>query len=98
MEPALSPGMRNYTLLIGILFVASCAAEGDDASTSTRVSGVSHYRDASTDHDGNAQEAAAPAPQDVTVEIVVRGEGDLPDLDPQCTLDASGQFEALYTG
>ncbi len=87
--------MRKYTLLTAVLFTA-CAA--DEEATSTQVSGVSHYRDAQTDHTGNAQEASSPAPQDVSIEIIVRGQGELPELDPQCSLDAAGEFRALYTG
>jgi len=94
--------MRNFHILFGILFtgsLAACATEGgDDADTSTRVSGIGQYRDAETDHDGDAQQAAAPAPQDAMIEVVVRGQGELPELEPQCTLEASGEFQARYSG
>jgi hypothetical protein len=54
------------------------------------------YRDAATDHSGAQQEAATPPAQSAKVTVVVKGTGQIPNLDPKCALDPSGAFEAHY--
>jgi hypothetical protein len=73
---------------------------GDDtAETESELSGQAIYRDSATDHAGQPRQASAPAEQDVSLEIDVRGNGTLDGLDPQCSLEgAAGQFEGVYVG
>jgi hypothetical protein len=73
--------------------VAACTS---DSQSSARLSGDAVYRDAATDHAGNAQPAAAPPPQSASVSIVVKGTGQIPQLDPHCATDPAGAFEAHY--
>lgn len=77
-----------------------CACTADDGSgeADTEVAGAAVYRDATTDHDGNAREPAAPPAQEATITIVVEGSGEIPQIDPQCALDPAGAFEAHFLG
>jgi hypothetical protein len=84
---------RLAVVLTTILF-AGCTTE----SAGTDVSGQAVYRDAATDHTGASSEPAAPPPQGAQIRIVVKGAGQIPDIDPQCALDPAGQFEARYVG
>jgi hypothetical protein len=79
------------------LVVAACGG-GSDGEATSEVTGAATYRDAATDHQGNPQLAAAPASQNIRVFVTVEGQGELPELDPECALDTAGQFEARYTG
>jgi hypothetical protein len=81
--------------------VAACGDDAADADTTARGQAV--YRDAETNAAGEPQPAARCAPQPshdpMLVEILVRGSGDLGDLDPQCSLDgATGSFKGLFSG
>lgn len=67
-----------------------------ESETSARLTGSATYRDATTDHAGTAWSADTPPPQSAQVSIVIKGTGQIPQLDPQCTLDALGVFEAHY--
>ena len=89
--------LKNFSFVLSSLFVVACAADSDHDST-TEVRGSMTYRDASTDHSGQAHEAAAPPAQAAELEIVVKGTGQIPELDPQCSLDPAGAFQAHYAG
>lgn len=79
-----------------LVTLGACASDGEGTGeTQSELRGDATFRDASTDHAGNAQEAAAPS-SGATVSIVVEGTGQLPEVDPRCALDPSGQFEARY--
>ena len=98
--------MKFNTLFVSILasltFTAAACGGSDDTGSDeadTSVEGKAIYRDASTDHAGNARTAAAPPGQDAVITVEVRGTGDIDGLDPQCSLDgASGAFEGVYAG
>src|SRR5688572_24925139 len=98
--------MLRNTLLLSILAsltVGACGSSSDGDSdvddADTSVDGQALYRDARTDHAGNPQPAAKPAPQDISVRIDVRGTGTLDGLEPRCNLDqAGGQFSGQYEG
>jgi hypothetical protein len=83
----------NLTVLASVLFAAACTSS-DDAGA--ELSGKAVYRDAATDHAGAPAQPSAPPPQSAQVSIVVKGSGQIPQLDPQCALDPAGQFEAHY--
>lgn len=83
------------TILLTSVAVAGCASDGDTGS-STRVQGSAVYRDAATDHTGAQQAPAAPPAQSASMSIVVKGTGQIPQVDPACALDPAGQFEAHY--
>jgi hypothetical protein len=95
-----------FASLALITATAACGSDddgdssGDDTGeTESALSGQAIYRDSATDHDGQPRAASAPADQDVSLEIDVRGTGTLDGLDPQCSLDgAAGQFEGVYAG
>jgi hypothetical protein len=88
------PMMRtNLTVIASVLLAASCTTS-DDAGT--QLSGKAVYRDAATDHAGAPAQPSAPPPQSAQVSIVVKGSGQIPQIDPQCALDPAGQFEAHY--
>jgi hypothetical protein len=78
-------------ILVSTLF--ACTSDSDGNAS---VSGQALYRDASTDHNGAQQQAATPPPQSAKVSIVVKGAGQIPNLDPKCALDPTGAFEAHY--
>ncbi len=89
----------STTVLSGILFLSACTADGDGGGDDgTAVTGQAVYRDAGTNRDGTAAEPAAPPAQEATVTIVVEGQGDIPEIDPQCALDPAGAFEAHFLG
>lgn len=90
--------MRNSLSLIPILFMCACTGGDGSGDADTEVAGAAVYRDATTDHDGNATEPAAPPAQEATITIVVEGTGEIPELDPQCALDPTGAFEAHFLG
>src|ERR1043165_8238851 len=71
----------------------ACTSDGDGNAS---VTGQAVYRDAATDHSGAQQEAATPPAQGAKVTVVVKGTGQIPNLDPKCALDPSGTFEAHY--
>ncbi len=79
------------------LFLVACGG-GGASEPATNVSGQAVYRDAATDHGGAQAEPATPPAQGAKISIVVEGSGDIPDLDPQCSLDPAGSFEAHYLG
>ncbi len=83
----------NLTVLASLLFAVACTSS-DDAGA--ELSGKAVYRDAATDHAGASKAPSAPPPQSAQVSIVVKGTGQIPQLDPQCALDPTGQFEAHY--
>jgi hypothetical protein len=80
-----------------IPFIATLALGcTSDGEVSARLSGDAVYRDAATDHSGNAKQPATPPPQSAKVTIVVKGSGTIPEVDPKCALDPAGRFEAHY--
>lgn len=85
----------NLTFLTITLLVAACTSDGD-GQASAQLTGSAVYRDARTTHDGAAAEPAAPPAQSAHVSVVIKGTGQISDLDPQCTLDPAGAFEAHY--
>ncbi len=89
--------MKTRLTLISLCLVGACGGSSDPG-TDTSVSGQAVYRDSSTDHDGVAQDPAAPPAQSASLSIVVEGEGQIPQVDPQCALDPAGAFEADYAG
>ena len=80
------------------LFLVACGGGGGESEPATRVSGHAVYRDAATDHSGAQAEPATPPAQGAKISIVVEGSGDIPNLDPQCSVDPAGSFEAHYLG
>ena len=84
--------------LVTSLLVAGCAGDDGEGQTSARLSGNAVYRDAATDHAGNARPASPPPAQTAEVAIVVKGQAQIPEVDPQCALDPTGHFEAHYLG
>lgn len=72
------------------------ACTSSESSSSASLSGNAAYRDATTDHSGAPQPAATPPPQSAHISIVVKGSGEIPQIDPKCALDPAGQFEAHY--
>lgn len=82
---------NQLTILLVSLLTTACT--GDAA---TELSGKVVYRDAATDHAGASRLSDAPPPQSARVSIVVKGAGEIPEIDPQCALDPSGRFEAHY--
>jgi hypothetical protein len=88
---------KTHLTTLGLsLLVTACVTDDDDAGT--ELTGRTTYRDAATDHAGAAHEPSAPPPQSARVNLVIRGNGQIPQVDPQCALDPAGQFEAHYLG
>jgi hypothetical protein len=77
------------------LLVSACTSDGDAGA---ELSGKAVYRDSTTDHAGAPKAPDAPPPQNAHISMVVKGSGQIPQLDPQCALDPAGQFEAHYLG
>lgn len=82
----------SFAFLLASTLLA-CTSDGD---SNTSVTGQAVYRDAATDHSGVQQQPATPPPQSASVSIVVKGTGQIPQIDPKCALDPSGAFEAHY--
>lgn len=87
-------------VIASLLFLAACTGgTGDDTSSSqTSVAGQGVYRDSATDEQGQAQQPASPSPQTADLDVIIDGQGTIPNPDPQCALDPAGQFQALFTG
>lgn len=85
----------NLTFLAMTLFVAACTGDGE-GQASAALSGNAVYRDAQTTHDGATAEPAAPPAQTAKVSVVIKGTGQIPNVDPKCSLDPAGAFEAHY--
>lgn len=85
------------TLLATFAVLGACTSSGDGTATS-ELRGDAHYRDAATNHQGVAQEPAAPS-DSATITIVMHGTGQFSadKLDPRCALDPAGQFTATFT-
>jgi hypothetical protein len=81
------------TLVSASILATACTANGDAGG---EVSGKAVYRDATTDHAGASKAPASPPPQSAHVSIVIKGSGQIPEIDPRCALDPAGQFEARY--
>lgn len=91
--------MTKHSALVAcstLIVVVGCTTDGGDAGT--EVSGTAVYRDAETDQAGVPIQAAAPPPQSARISILVKGSGQIPEIDPQCALDPAGMFEAHYLG
>lgn len=90
--------MRNryLTLVTAALLVPACAGDDSTSSSASALSGTATYRDATTTHDGAPSEPATPPPQNADVQVVIKGTGEIPTVDPQCALDPAGAFEAHY--
>lgn len=89
----------SITRLTFISLVAACTGSGTSTTESdTTVDGTAVFRDATTNNDGTPHDAATPPAQGANVRVIVRGTGQIPDLDPQCARDPLGSFEAQYTG
>jgi len=82
------------TLLVVSTLTFGCTT--DEGETSAQLSGTAVYRDATTDHSGATKPAATPPPQSARITVVVKGTGQIPEVDPQCALDPAGSFEAHY--
>lgn len=78
------------------VFASTLLACTSDDGSNTSVTGQAVYRDAATDHNGAQQQPATPPPQSAMVSIVVKGTGQIPQIDPKCALDPTGSFEAHY--
>jgi hypothetical protein len=85
--------------LFAILSTVAACGDPDDGTTSSELRGDMRYRDAATNPDGSAREAATPpADQGATITVTVEGTGTLDGLDgTRCELEgAAGQFQALF--
>jgi hypothetical protein len=87
--------LRTNVAIVLSLTVAACTSDGE-GQTSAELTGSAVYRDARTSHDGAPAEPAAPPPQSAHVSLVIKGSGQIPNVDPKCTLDPAGAFEAHY--
>jgi hypothetical protein len=83
------------TRIACVLVVAACSGS---SSPNSSVAGQAVYRDAATDHQGAAQQPAAPPAQHVAVSVTIEGTGQIPHIDPKCAVDPAGSFEAHYAG
>jgi hypothetical protein len=89
----------SSTFLSALLLTTACTGGDDgDEQGSTEVSGQAVFRDATTTADGEDAAPAAPPAQEMNVTLVVEGQGDIPELDPECALDPAGAFEAHLLG
>lgn len=88
--------MTNHSLTVIFVSALTFGCTSNEGETSASLSGNAVYRDSTTDHSGAAKPAATPPPQSAKVSIVVKGAGQIPQIDPQCALDPTGQFEAHY--
>jgi hypothetical protein len=89
--------MTSRLAMLSFALVACGGGEGGE-EPATNVTGQAVYRDAATDHAGAQAEPAAPPAQGAKLSLVIEGSGDIPELDPQCSLDPAGSFEAHYLG
>src|SRR5689334_14505841 len=83
------------TFVLGLLSLAACTSDSE-STASSQLTGTASYRDAATAHDGSAQQPAAPPAQDAQVSVLVKGTGQIPQVDPHCVTDPAGAFEAHY--
>ena len=101
--------MNIRSLIVSMALVCATACSGGTKSTDNTAgdsdaSGNAAYRDARTDHDGNAAEPSAPAPQEdsspMKVELQLSGTGsNLNSVDPTCVLDGvGGSFTGSIVG
>lgn len=82
-----------------ISLLAACTSSGTSTTESdTTVDGTAVFRDATTNSDGTPHDAATPPAQGANVRVIVKGTGQVPNLDPQCAQDPLGSFEAHYAG
>lgn len=89
--------MSKHLSLVTLLFAVGCG--GDDGTTSTtgsELSGTTTYRDAETNSDGTQRAPSSPPAQEADVYLLVKGTGQIPNVDPQCATDPVGVFEARY--
>src|SRR6478735_6176015 len=92
-ERAMSKTNLTFAFCTSALLVG-CAT--NESETSGSLSGSASYRDATTDHNGAAQPQATPSAQSAHINIIVKGTGTTPTLDPKCAIDPAGSFEAHY--
>jgi hypothetical protein len=87
---------------IAAVLLPACSSDDDTGptpDTGTTAQGLTRYHDAATDPSGNPHTAATPAPQTATLDISVRGNGQLEGLGTTCTTDgAAGEFHGLFSG
>lgn len=84
---------------IALSMFFALAACGTDADVDTTASGAATYKDSATDQQGQPKEAAKPAPQSMSVSIIVEGSGNLSGLEPECSVEGlAGSFEGLFQG
>lgn len=90
--------MSKYPSLVTLLFVVGCGGndDGRPSTTTAELSGTSTYRDAETNHDGTERAPSAPPAQEADVFLLVKGSGQIPNVDPQCATDPAGAFEARF--
>lgn len=89
--------MSKYLSLVTLLFAVGCGGDGGKTGTTgSELSGTSTYRDAETNSDGTQREPASPPAQDAEIYLLVKGTGQIPNVDPQCATDPAGAFEARY--
>jgi hypothetical protein len=85
--------MKLTSVLVPL--IAACSSTST-SSSSAKLTGNATYRDATTDHAGNPQPSAQPAPQTADMSIVVKGTATIPHVDARCAADPAGAFEAHY--
>ena len=88
--------MRTYFALLTIL--VGCTGGDDGSGGNTTVSGQAVYRDSATDHNGTQRAPASPPAGSAKLTMTIKGNGTIPQVDPQCLQDAAGKFEAKYNG
>ncbi len=88
---------KNHFMALAAVLFGACTSDGEGTAAS-ELRGDAQFRDAATDHAGNARQPAAPT-QSAKISIVMHGSGQFSTsgLDPRCALDPSGQFEATFT-
>lgn len=90
--------LRTTYCLVLATVVAGCTDGGGESTAESTVSGTAQYRDSATAHDGTNKEPAAPPAQEASLKILIKGQGEIPQVDPQCALDPAGRFEGRYSG
>jgi hypothetical protein len=83
---------------LAFIMSALVACGSSDSTSDSSVVGQAVYRDAATDHQGTAQQAATPSAQTAKVTVTIEGTGTIPNIDPKCAVDPAGAFEAHYAG
>jgi hypothetical protein len=88
--------MSRIYLTSILLSSLAFACTSNESESSASLSGNAVYRDAATDHNGATKPAATPPAQSANISVVIKGTGQIPQVDPKCALDPAGAFEAHY--